>query len=152
MKLMRSVSQYLVILSVILTSCVPKEEIVFKGVKNIAVDISGGQPVMKADADFFNPNKIKMKLKEVDIEVFVDGKKSAEVKQHLDITIPANADFSIPIEAQLALKETNFLDTMVGLLGGRKYEVSFKGMIKVHVHGVPIKVPVSQKQELKLNM
>jgi hypothetical protein len=153
MKLTRAISQFVaILLFAILSSCVPKEEIVFKGVKNIAVDINGGQPVMKADADFFNPNKTGMKLKEVDIEVFVDGKKSAEVKQHLNILIPPHADFSIPIEAKLALKETNFLDTMVGLLGGRKYEVYFKGMIKVHVHGFPIKVPVSQKQELKLNM
>ncbi len=75
MKLIQAISQSIaILLFAILTSCVPKEEIVFKGVKNIAVDMNGGQPMMKADADFFNPNKTRMKLKEVDIEVFVDGK------------------------------------------------------------------------------
>ena len=136
-----------------LFACVPKEEIIFKGVKNIAVDLSNsGKPVLKADVDFYNPNKTKVKLKEVNVEVFVDGVKSASVKHDLDITIAGNADFSVPIVAELILKQTNFLDAVVGLLGGKKYDVVFKGYIRIKVHGFPVKIPVAQKQELKLNI
>ena len=136
-----------------LLACVPKEQIVFKGVKNIVVDISdSGKPVLKADVYFFNPNKVKMKLKEVNVEVAIDGTKSADVKHDLDVTIAGQSDFSVPIVAQLSLKQNSFLDAVVGLLGGKKYEVVFTGYIRVRVHGVPIKVPVLQKQELKLNI
>jgi LEA14-like dessication related protein len=146
-------STIMILFCLMLMGCVPKQEIVFKGVSDIAVDISNaGKPVLKANGYFFNPNKVKMKLREVNVEVFVDGTKSATVKHELDVTIAGNSDFSVPIVAELVLKQNSFLDAVVGLLGGKKYEIVFKGYIRVHVHGFTIKVPVSQKQELKLNI
>jgi len=155
MKIIKSPSSSFVLILYCLTlfACVPKEEIVFKGVSDITVDISdAGKPILKANGYFFNPNKVKMKLKEVDVEVFVDGTKSATVKHELDVAIAGKSDFSVPIIAELVLKQNSFLDAVVGLLGGKKYEVIFKGYIRVRVHGITVKVPVSQKQELKLNI
>lgn len=132
-------------------SCGPKEPVVFKGVKNIAVDLSeDGKPLLKGDVYLYNPNQTKLKLKEVDVVVLVDGEQSAEVKQHLNLPVPAQSDFSVPITAKLTLKEGGLLNTVFGLLGGKKYEVVFNGYIRISVHGVGIKVPVSQKQEIKL--
>ncbi len=130
--------------------CAPKEPVVFKGVNNIVVDMRDGKPVLKADVFFFNPNNMKMKLKDVDVDVLVDGVKSAEVKHPVNMDIPSQSDFSVPITAQLNLKDGGLLNTVIGLLGGRKYEVTFTGNIRVGIHGVAIKVPVLQKQEIKL--
>ena len=139
-------------LCALLSGCVPKEQVIFKNVKNISVDISAtGKPMLKADALFFNPNRTQMKLKEVNISVWVDGTKSAEAKQNLDINIPAQSDFSVPINVQLVLKEENLLNTVLGFFGGKKYELLFKGYIRVRVHGLTIKVPVSQMQQIQLN-
>lgn len=133
-------------------SCAPKEPVVFKEVKNIAVDLSDGKPVLRGDVFLYNPNRMKMKLKEINVLVTVDGNPSAEVKHRLDVAVPARADFSVPLVAQLTLKQSGLLDTVVGLLGGRKYEVVFTGYLRIAVHGVTIKVPIAQKQELKLNL
>ncbi|MBS1558459.1 MAG: hypothetical protein JST69_06990 [Bacteroidetes bacterium] len=136
----------------VLSGCAPKEPVVFKNINNLSVDLSAtGKPLLKADALFFNPNSTKMKLKEVNISVWVDGVPSAEVIQKLDVAIPAKSDFSVPLEVQLMLKETNLLSTVLGFLGGKKYELLFKGHIRVGVHGLTLKVPVAQKQEIKLN-
>ncbi|HTH58493.1 MAG TPA: LEA type 2 family protein [Cyclobacteriaceae bacterium] len=132
-------------------SCGPKEPVVFKGVKNITVDMStDGKPLLKGDVYFYNPNKGKIKLKDIDVVVLVDGERSAEVKQTLDFPVPAQSDFSVPITARLTLKENGLLNTVLGLLGGKKYDVTFTGYIRLGVHGIGIKVPVSQKQEIKL--
>jgi LEA14-like dessication related protein len=154
MKIIKNPLSYFVpIYCIALLACVPKEEIVFKGVGNIVMDIStSGKPILKGDVFFYNPNKVKVKLKEVKVEVFVDGLKSADVDHDLDIAIAGQSDFSVPIVAELALKQTNLLDAVVGLLGGKKYEVFFKGYIRIKVHGFPVKIPVAQKQELKLNI
>jgi len=154
MKLIKNpLSSLVIVYCLTLFACVPKEEIVFKGVSDIAVDLSdSGKPILKANGYFFNPNKVKMKLKKVNVDVFVDGTKSATVNHDLDVVIAPNADFSVPIVAELVLKQNNFLDAVVGLLGGKKYEVVFQGYIRIRVHGITIKVPVSQKQELKLNI
>ncbi|MBI1770022.1 MAG: hypothetical protein HY015_09005 [Bacteroidetes bacterium] len=141
----------IVLIALSMLCCTPKEQVIFKGVKNIVVDLgSDGKPVLKGDVYFFNPNKLKMKLKDVDVVVLVDGAKSAEVKQHLNLPIPAQSDFSVPITATLTLKEGGLLNTVFGLLGGKKYEVVFTGYIRIGVHRISIKVPVSQKQEIKL--
>jgi LEA14-like dessication related protein len=139
-----------VTLSMILLACVPKETVVFKGVKNISVEPGGESPVLSANATFYNPNKVKMKLKEINIDVLVNGKQSAKVKQSLKLPIPAQSDFTVPLVAQLQLKDIGLLDTIVNLLGGKKYEIHYSGYIRVVVHGVTIKVPVDYKEELRL--
>lgn len=131
--------------------CAPKEQVVFKGVKNITVDLSeDGKPVLKADVFFFNPNKAQAKLKRVDVIILVDSTKSAEVDQKFNLLIPGQSDFSVPITAKLTLKEGGLLNAVLGLLGGRKYDVVFTGFIRISVHGFSVKVPVSQRQEIKL--
>ena len=139
------------LLVVIVFSCVPKEQVVFKGVKNIALrEGSGTDPELTADAYFYNPNNVKMKLKEINVDVLVNGKPSAQVRQNIKLAIPAQGDFQVPLVAKLSLKELGLLDTIFNLLGGKKYEVEYAGFIRVAVHGVTIKVPVKYKEEIKL--
>jgi LEA14-like dessication related protein len=134
-------------------SCVPKEEVVFKGVKNISVEMGEqNEPLLKADALFYNPNKERMKLKEIYVDVMVDGKPSAQVRQKLKLSIPAESDFSVPVAAQLSLKELGFLDTIVNLLGGKKYQIQYTGYVRIAVHGVTIKVPFTYQEELRLRL
>jgi LEA14-like dessication related protein len=136
-----------------LGGCAPKGPVVFKGVKNIRVNASGKEgPQLDADVFFYNPNKVKSKLKEISVDIFVDGKKSGHVRQELKLPIPAQSDFSVSVEAHLSFKEIGLLDTVLGLFGGKKYEVVFTGYLKISIHGVTVKVPVQQKQELKLNL
>lgn len=142
------------ILSLILLaiSCAPKDPVVFKGVKNIRVNADAQDgPQLDADVFFYNPNKVKSKLKEISVDILVDGKKAGHVRQDLKLPIPPQSDFSVPVEAHLLFKEIGLLDAVLGFFGGKKYEVIFTGYLKISVHGVTVKVPVQQKQELKLN-
>ena len=105
-------------------SCVPKEKVVFRGVENVSVETNEqNQPVLKADAFFHNPNSEKMKLKEIYVDVMVNGKPAANVRQKMKIVILPKSDFSVPVEAQLSLKELGLLDTIVNLLGVKKYDI-----------------------------
>lgn len=134
-------------------SCLPKEEVVFRGVTNISVEPNEqNEPVLKADALFYNPNKVTMKLKEIYVDVMVNGKPSAQVRQKLKLSIPAGSEFSVPVVAQLALKELGLLDTLVNLLGGKKYEIQYTGYVRVAVHGVTIKVPFSDLEQIRLKL
>jgi LEA14-like dessication related protein len=136
---------------IIAFSCVPKEEVVFKGVKNISIEPDGqNEPILKADALFYNPNKVKMRLKEIYVDVKVNGKPSAQVRQQLKLSIPAESDFSVPVAAQLSLKELGLLDTIVNLLGGKKYDIQYAGFVRIAVHGVTVKVPFTYQEQIRL--
>ena len=147
----RGLFQVLFLGMVALQSCVPKEQIMLRAINIKDVTPGGdGDPVLKADAVFFNPNSTRMRVKRIDIEVFVDGKKAADVDQHLNILIKGNSDFTVPLEVKLNLKEVGLLDTILSLFGGKQHDLLFVGNMKVTVRGFPVKVPVNYKDLLKL--
>jgi LEA14-like dessication related protein len=120
-------------------------------VKNIElITTEDGKLQVKGDAVFYNPNKTQTKLKEIDVDILVDGKKAAEVDQQMDLVVKGQADFTVPIVAQLKLEEINLLDAVVSFFGGKKYQIMFTGNLRVAVHGVTVKVPVAFKDEIKL--
>lgn len=141
----------MVALCALVFSCAPKEQVVFKSINNLLLDGDmGGSPTLKGDALFFNPNKMQTRLKEIKVDVMVDGKKAAEVDQMMDIVIPKQSDFTVPIQAKLALQDMGLLDAVIGFFGGKSYQVQFVGYIRIVKHGVTIKVPVKYNQEVKL--
>ena len=149
-KLMKQLS---FLLFLFLSSCVPKEQVVLRNIKDVVVDAgTGGDAKLNAIAVFYNPNPLRMKLKEIDVVVMVEGKKSAHAKQKFNFEIPAKAEFSVPLEVQLSLKDIGLLDTLLSLFGGKKYEIRYVGFVRVKVHGITIKVPIDYKDEIKLKI
>ena len=139
----------LILFVVLIESCVPKEQVVLKSIniKEVKPGIDG--PVLFADALFFNPSAARMRLKSIDIDVMVNNKKAARVDQKLSSLIKAKSEFIVPLEVQLNLKD-GLLDTILSLFGGKTYEVLFVGSLKVSVSGVPVKVPMNYKEQIKL--
>jgi LEA14-like dessication related protein len=138
------------LVALVLAGCKnPDEDIVLRNIRDVVVDATS-DPMLKANAIFYNPNKIKGRLKKIDIEIFVDGKKAASVEQSLKTAIPAAAEFTVPIEVKLALKEFGFMDTLLGMVGGKSFKIHYKGSLRLSYHGLPIKVPVDYHDEVKL--
>lgn len=137
------------LLSTLLTGCGPKEKIVLRQIKDVVVD-GTTDPMLKAKAIFYNPNNIRMKLKRINVDVYVNGKKVANVNQKLKTLIPAMGEFTIPLEVKLAMKELGIMDTILGFLGGKKFNVEYKGSIRVNYNGLPIRVPVHYKDEIRV--
>lgn len=127
----------------------PDQDIVLKQIKDVVVDATS-EPTLKANAIFFNPNKMKGRIKRIKVDIFVNGKKAANVDQDFKLVVPAQAEFTVPIEVKLAIKELGFMDTVFGLIGGKKFEVRYQGFLKLSYHGIPIKVPVDYKDEVRI--
>lgn len=141
---------WILLLFIVAAGCKrPKEDIVLRQIKDIVVDATT-DPMLKANAIFYNPNAIRGKLKRINVDIFVDGKKAASVNQELKTAIPANSEFSVPIEVKLAIRELGFMDTLLGMVGGKKFEVRYEGSLKLSYHGFPINVPVSYKDEVRI--
>jgi LEA14-like dessication related protein len=133
-----------------MASCAPKEPVVLREVQIVEL-ISGkdGNPILKANAILYNPNKGSLKLKEIDLDILLNGKKTARIDQKMNASIKGKSEFTIPLEVQLHLKDTGLLDTILSLFGGKRYEILFTGKIKVSVRGFPVSIPVNHKDEIK---
>ena len=127
----------------------PEEDIVLRHIRDVVVDAASG-PVLKANAIFYNPNNMRGRLKKIDVEIFVNGKKAASVEQTLKTSIPAASEFTVPLEVTLAIKELGLMDTIFGMIGGKTFEVHYKGSLRLSYHGFPINVPVDYKDDVKL--
>lgn len=134
----------------LLASCEkPDQDIELRRIKDVVVDASS-DPMLKANAVFFNPNKVRGRLKRINVEIFINGKRAAHVDQKLKTHIPSQSEFTVPLEVKLAIKELGFMDTVLGLIGGKKFEVHYKGSLRLSYHGVPIKVPVDYKDDVRI--
>lgn len=129
------------ILLATLVSCGPKENIEFKYVKDVIVD-ANTEPLLRGNAVLYNPNKQRMKLRKINVDVYVNDKKAARVDQEPDLKIPAQAEFTVPLEVKLNMKELGFTQTLFGMLGGKKMKIRYKGTVSVTYKGVPVRVPV----------
>ena len=56
----------------------PDQDIELKRIKDVVVDASS-DPLLKANAIFFNPNKVRGKIKKIKVDIFVNGKKAGSV-------------------------------------------------------------------------
>lgn len=149
---MRILSLFLILLATSFYGCErPKEKIVLKSIRDVVVDATT-DPTLKANAIFFNPNNVKGKLKKIDVEIFVNGKKAAKVDQDFNTVIPANSEFTVPLHVNLAIKELGFMDTVMGMIGGKKFEVHYLGSLKLSYKGVPIRVPVDYKDNVRVRL
>lgn len=129
----------------------PDEEPEFKYVKNVQVKkIAGTEVLLTADAVFFNPNDMKMKLRGVDVDLYVKEKKVGKINQEVKTRIPANDEFEIPFSATFDIKEVGVLNTLMSLMGGNKLPVRYKGHIKATVHGFPFRVPIDYEEEVRI--
>ena len=127
----------------------PEDDIVLRHIRDVVVDASSS-PMLKANAVFFNPNDMRGRIRKIDVEIFVNGKKAATVDQSLKTSIPAQSEFVVPLEVKLALKELGVMDTIFGMIGGKTFKIRYKGSLKLSYRGLPINVPVDYEDHVKL--
>jgi LEA14-like dessication related protein len=124
---------------------------VFKNIENIQLSkVKDGIVNMKADATLFNPNSVKAKLKGVDIEVFIKGKKVATMKESYSLKILAESEFSVPMNIGLDISELGLVNSILGFIQGKGFKAHYVGKAKVVIHGVPVSIPIDYHDVLKL--
>lgn len=135
---------------VLLNGCAPKEPVTLREVHIRNVELgSNGSALLKADAVLYNPNKGSLRLKKIDLEIFVDDKPAGRIDQKLTAQIKAQSEFTVPLEVQIKVGESGFLDTVFTLLGGKKHTLRITGKLRVKVSGFPVSIPVDHKDEFK---
>ncbi|UII34057.1 LEA type 2 family protein [Fulvivirga ulvae] len=129
----------------------PEDAPVFRRVGNIEVTkVTGSEAYLNANAYFYNPNDVKMRLKKVEVDVEVEGNKIGTINHSVKTLIPANSEFKVPLDATFDMKQMGFLKSVISILGGKKVKVHYKGFIRVSFHGFPIKVPVDYEDEVRI--
>jgi LEA14-like dessication related protein len=129
----------------------PEEAPEFRYVDNVKVSsVSDKEAILNGEAVFYNPNEKAMTLRGVDVDVMIEGREVGHIVQTEKIKIPATSDFRIPLDATFNIGDVGILNTLLGMLGGKKLNVRYIGFIKVTMNGLPFRVPVDYEGEVKL--
>ncbi|WKN32767.1 LEA type 2 family protein [Porifericola rhodea] len=144
---------WLVVMAIGMVACTTPEAPDFEGVKNFKIDVQGlSKAKINGDAVFFNPNKQKIKIRQVDVSVFVEGDKVKDLSQEFDITAMPNSEFVIPIDVTLSLSDLNMnlLSTALSMLNGAEKRIRYEGHARVTVNGLPFRVPFEHEDKVKI--
>lgn len=124
----------------------------FKSIENVNVSLNGFTSAdLNCDARFFNPNEKAIVLKNVKIDVNVDGRYLTSIDREYDMRLMPNEDFVVPVEANILFKNVDLKDVMAlmkNTVGTKAFE--FKGNIKVKMYGLNFNIPIDHKENIKI--
>ena len=139
----------------LLPGCRFSEPVQFRMIDNVEiVSIKDGFVHLTAEAVFSNPNKVKGKLKDVDIAIELEGRSLATITQAKALQVKPNAEFRMPINIQFAMEDIQqgLLSNLMNILTGNKLKLHFVGRIKVGTFIFSQAVPVDYYEEVKLQL
>ena len=98
-------------------------------------------------AVIYNPYKVKVKVEEILIDVFIGDKKLGTITEADAVKIPKESAFDLPLTINVKTGPTlsKFITEGTKLVLGQKIKVDYKGYVKVRALGfIPVKVKINQ--------
>ena len=139
------------VLFIYFTSCSKIEEPEFKSMKKVSIEKFGlGKSCIKTDLLFYNPNEFGVTLKEMNLDLFMNGSLMGHTDQNTDLKIGRKKDFTIPLKIEIDTKKT-IKNVFSGILNGET-DLSVKGKIKVSKAGISKSIPIDYTTTQKIDL
>ena len=136
-------------------NCKVTEKPEFIRVENIKVLESSSKFItVTADALFLNPNSIGGKIKTDGIQVLVNDNPIGVVSS-VSFDVPANKQFTIPLQAKLptdSLLSNKNLSGLIGSFFSKKVKIQYLGDIKYKVLGFSHASKVDRTEDVKIKL
>ena len=126
----------------------------YKGMANPKLERVGLTGLkFKADVNFYNPNRLKCRIQDVAMQVYLDDKQVGTIGEQADVVVKRRSDFTIPVGVTLNPQGTIFenLAAIFELFRDKESTLSLKGNVKVKVFGMTFPIPVQYVQKVKLS-
>ena len=146
--------QYFTFVLILITSaCMQPKQLVYQNVQNFKLKQAGLQQTeVSLDIRLFNPNNYGMKLKDADVDVFVNGNRLGKMQVNEFFAVPGLDTFSMPVMLNVDLK--NAVPNALQLLLNPEVNIKLAGTVKAGRHGVYVRVPVNYegKQDIRAGL
>lgn len=139
---------FLVLIICLATSCQAPKDLVYRDFKNLKVEkIAFGASILKVDLVYYNPNNFVLQLKYTDLDIFIDGNYLGHSSQDYQITIPRLAEFTLPLEVAIDMK--NIIKNALTTLLGQEVMIRVTGKVKLGKANVYKTFPVNYEGKQK---
>ena len=135
----------------LMTSCRAPKDLVYKDFQNLKVEKLGfASSTLKIELLYYNPNNFGLQLKRTDLDIFIDNNFMGHATQEYQVTIPKRGDFSIPIQADLDMK--NVLKNAWNAVFSNEVKVKVTGTVTVGKLNVFKSFPVNYESLQKISV
>lgn len=144
---------YILLVGALLGACARPKAPEFNGVENLEVQLTGfTKATISGDAAFYNPNKANVYIKSANMKVFMEDQEISHFNKDIDILAGGNTDFTVPVSFDVSLKDIDLgsFASAIGIGKKKEREFSFRGKIKVKMHGINFNVPVDHTERVEL--
>ncbi len=135
------------------------EEVVFMEIKNVKIKNAASENLeLTGDCVLYNPNGVGLDLTKAKFDVFVNGRKTVEINQDLDIEMPADAEFILPLRAKMSPKDfygekgKGLLGATLQILAKQKVDIKYNGTINAGKGMVNFEVPIVDSLEVPVKI
>lgn len=139
---MKKTSRLLLFIILTMGACRAPKDFVFQNVQNFSIgkaDLT--QAKVSMDVKMFNPNNYPMKLKNADLDVFINGSHLGKVAVSHQFAVPGLDTFSMPVTLDVDMN--NVLPNAIQLFLNPEVTVKLSGEVKAGRHGVYIHIPIN---------
>lgn len=104
----------------------------FKGLQSPELKNENGAMTLRTEVLMYNPNKIRVRLQSVNMDVFLNDKQLGTIGEEPDLLIKRKSDFAIPISLSVKTGDNllNQIGTFLGLLQSKEFRLKATGNIK----------------------
>jgi LEA14-like dessication related protein len=136
-------------LTVILTQLFKEPQ--FVEARNFKIQSLGlKSSTVRADLVYVNPNAFGLKLKNADLDVFLDDRFVGHSVVDTLIDIPARDSFALPVKLDVEMK--NLFPNALSLLTQHEVMLGIKGKARIGKAGIFLNVPVNYQGKQELNL
>jgi len=136
------------ILPILMTSCLSYKEIELGDVKNVKLNKSkdGSGANILVGIEVKNPNNYKIKIKKIEADLLVNGKKVGKIALNKKVVLPKKSDQvqDFAVNTQLS----NLLSAVPALLFGGDVNLQLKGYIKGKIFILSKKFPMEAEKQI----
>ena len=134
---MKEIRLFGLFIILVLSACGHTKELVYQNVQNFSIK----QSAVSLDICMYNPNRYSLKLKDADVDVFLNGTKLGKLRLDGQPAIPKLDTFLLPVMLDVNLLAA--LPNALQLMMNSTVDVKLTGAIKAGRHGIYINVPVN---------
>ena len=108
--------------------------------------------IVTGDIVMYNPNKVKVKLHEILMNVQINGKHVATAGQLHPVPINTKSEFIVPlnltVNPDMTLMEG--LENIINMIKNREATVTVEGTIVIKALGIKIPIPIKETEKVDL--
>ena len=106
------------------------------------------ETIVQTDLYYFNPNGISLNLKEVDMDVYLNGRYAGHSFLDTMVHIPSRDTFFVPVSVKVDMKSV--FPNALTLLMNDSIELRIEGKLKLGRAGLFINVPVKYRDNVSI--